>query len=249
MDLNKSLTVAYAKAVVQGVSKRQRPQEENQDSVDPTKANTANVNADTELMTPTMFEASLKKKFRKKGDIPSKLISSDDMNEPPSSASKRVGFLVPRPNNRLAHLAGIDSIVSQVREMVFYPVQYASMYKYLGVKPPCGVLLHGPSGCGKTSLANAIAGELNLPYFKASGPELIGGTTGESEERVREIFQSAIDAAPSVLFIDALDVIAGKKEVGRSILFALVIKCELMMRIVNSTRHGSPDHRSTLRQH
>ena len=89
---------------------------------------------------------------------------------------------------------------------------YPDLYSYLGVQPPCGLLLHGPSGCGKTALAYAIAGELGLPFFKASGPELIGGTSGESEERIRDIFLAAAAKAPSVLFIDALDVIAGKKD-------------------------------------
>ena len=66
---------------------------------------------------------------------------------------------------------------------------------------------------GKTTLANAIAGELGLPFFKASGPELIGGTSGESEQRIRDLFDAASAAAPSVLFVDGLDVIAGKREV------------------------------------
>lgn len=121
-------------------------------------------------------------------------------------------FVVTRPKSRLSDMAGIDSITSQVKELVFYPVLYPNLYNYLGVQPPCGLLLHGPSGCGKTSLAYAIAGELGLPFFKASGPELIGGTSGESEERIRDIFLAASAAAPSVLFIDALDVIAGKKD-------------------------------------
>lgn len=121
-------------------------------------------------------------------------------------------FLVPRPSARISDLAGIDSITSQVKELVFYPVLYSKLYNYLGVQPPCGLLLHGPSGCGKTALAYAIAGELGLPFFKASGPELIGGTSGESEERIRDIFLAAAAKAPSVLFIDALDVIAGKKD-------------------------------------
>ena len=121
-------------------------------------------------------------------------------------------FLQSRPFTRLSNMAGIDSITLQVKELVFYPVLYPKLYCYLGVQPPCGLLLHGPSGCGKTALAYAIAGELGLPFFKASGPELIGGTSGESEERIRDIFLAAAVMAPSVLFIDALDVIAGKKD-------------------------------------
>jgi ribosome biogenesis ATPase len=75
-------------------------------------------------------------------------------------------FVVPRPLTRLSDLAGIDSILQQIRELVFYPTQYPELYAHLGVSPPCGILLHGPSGCGKTMLASAIAGELGLPYFK-----------------------------------------------------------------------------------
>jgi ribosome biogenesis ATPase len=105
-----------------------------------------------------------------KNDVESdivKAIMSKNRHGPPE-------FVIPRPNTRLSDMAGIDSITSQVRELVFYPVLYPGLYNYLGVQPPCGLLLHGPSGCGKTSLAYAIAGELGLPFFKASGPELIG---------------------------------------------------------------------------
>ena len=63
-------------------------------------------------------------------------------------------------------MAGIDSIVSTVKELVFYPVMVPHLYQSLGVSPPSGVLLNGPSGCGKTSLALAIAGELGLPFYK-----------------------------------------------------------------------------------
>ena len=143
-----------------------------------------------------------------------------------------------RPPNRLVDLAGLDSILTEVREMVFYPIKFSRLYQHLGVRPPKGLLLHGPSGCGQTALALAVAGELGLPFFKvgnyymnrksyslcdtmcfvvfekASAPELIGGTSGESEQRIREVFQAAKLAAPSVLLLDALDVIAAKREVG-----------------------------------
>eukprot|EP01041_Mallomonas_annulata_P004444 gene4444-8857_t len=120
--------------------------------------------------------------------------------QPPSKTSS---FLQSRPAIRLTDLAGIEPTVLQIQEMVFHPANYPSLYKHLGVQPPSGLLLHGPSGCGKTSLAMAIAGELGWPFFKASGPELIGGTSGESEERIRDIFSAAIGRTPSVLFLDA----------------------------------------------
>lgn len=140
-----------------------------------------------------------------------KKLRNDNTNIEKSNHSS---FHCLRPKARLSHLAGIELILSQIQELVFYPIYYSHLYQYLGVQSPCGILLHGPSGCGKTYLANAIAGELDLPFFKASGPELIGGTSGESEERIRELFDLAIMNSPCVLFIDALDVIAGKKEVN-----------------------------------
>eukprot|EP01031_Cornospumella_fuschlensis_P037077 gene37077-45004_t len=121
-------------------------------------------------------------------------------------------FLVPRPATRLSDLAGLDSIEKQVIELILHPLHYPQIYYHLGIAPPTGILLHGPSGSGKSTLANAIAGETGLPYFRVSGPELIGGTAGESEERIRQVFDAALVAAPSILFIDALDVIAAKKD-------------------------------------
>ena len=121
---------------------------------------------------------------------------------------------IQRPAARLHDLAGMDTVLNSVKELVFYPVMYPHLYKELGVQPPCGLLLNGPSGCGKTHLALAIAGELGIPFFKASGPELIGGTSGESEQMIKNIFDAALASAPSVLFIDAIDVIATKREGG-----------------------------------
>ncbi len=123
-------------------------------------------------------------------------------------------YLQTRPKNRLNDLAGVDVALNQIKDMVFYPLKYPKVYELLGVRAPCGLLLHGPSGCGKTALALSIAGELGLPFYKASGPELVGGTSGESEERIRDVFNTAIANTPSVLFIDQIDVIAGKKDVA-----------------------------------
>lgn len=65
------------------------------------------------------------------------------------------------------------------------------MYSHLGVSPPCGFLLHGPPGCGKTLVAHAIAGELDLPFFKLAATEVVTGISGESEEKIRKLFQKA----------------------------------------------------------
>jgi len=77
------------------------------------------------------------------------------------------------------------------------------------------VLLRGPPGCGKTHLVNSIAGQLGIPYFRVSAPELVSGMSGESEARIRELFQAASDSAPAIIFLDELDSIAPKRSDGK----------------------------------
>ena len=96
--------------------------------------------------------------------------------------------------------------------MVRYPLLFPQVYAHLGVEPPKGILLHGPPGCGKSLLANAIAGELDIPYFKVSAPELVTGTSGDSEARIRSLFEAAVAAAPSLVFIDEIDAITPKRD-------------------------------------
>lgn len=73
---------------------------------------------------------------------------------------------------RFADLGGMEPVLQLVRELVQYPLQHPEVYRWLGVEPPRGVLLHGPPGCGKTALANAIANECGVPFLKMSAPEV-----------------------------------------------------------------------------
>jgi ribosome biogenesis ATPase len=74
------------------------------------------------------------------------------------------------------------------------------------------LLLHGPPGCGKTMLANAIAGQLKWPLIEVTATEIVSGVSGESESKLRSLFEQASDAGPCVLFMDEIEVIAQKKE-------------------------------------
>uniref|UniRef100_A0A7N9AQX2 Nuclear VCP like n=1 Tax=Mastacembelus armatus TaxID=205130 RepID=A0A7N9AQX2_9TELE len=93
-------------------------------------------------------------------------------------------------------------------------MRHPEVYQQLGMVPPSGFLLHGPPGCGKTLLAQAVAGELQLPMLKVSAPELVSGVSGESEQKLRELFELAVSSAPCILFIDEIDSITPKREVA-----------------------------------
>ena len=116
------------------------------------------------------------------------------------------------PKVRYADLGGMETLLPTIREVCEYPLVHRSVYDHLGVVAPCGILLHGPPGCGKTMLAHAIAGELEVPFFRLSAPEIVSGMSGESEEKIRALFDEAKSCAPSIIFLDEVDAIMGKRE-------------------------------------
>jgi ribosome biogenesis ATPase len=122
------------------------------------------------------------------------------------------GFVVERPTARYSDVGGIQAILQEVRELIEYPLTHPEVYAHLGVEPPRGVLLHGPPGTGKSMLAHAIAGECGATFLKISAPEVVSGMSGESEQKLRELFDEAIARAPSIIFIDEIDAITPKRE-------------------------------------
>jgi len=109
-------------------------------------------------------------------------------------------------------IGGLNDEIRKVREMIELPLRYPELFERLGVEAPKGVLLHGPPGTGKTLLAKAVASETNANFSSISGPEIMSKFYGESEGRLREIFDNAQENAPSIIFIDELDSIAPKRE-------------------------------------
>ncbi|KAM9706444.1 nuclear valosin-containing protein-like isoform 1-T1 [Dama dama] len=105
------------------------------------------------------------------------------------------------------------SFLQEVCKMLIH-MRHPEVYHHLGVIPPRGVLLHGPPGCGKTLLAHAIAGELDLPILKVAATEIVSGVSGESEQKLRELFEQAVSNAPCILFIDEIDAITPKREIA-----------------------------------
>jgi len=109
-------------------------------------------------------------------------------------------------------IGGLKEEVKKVREMVEVPLKHPEIFERLGVEPPKGVLLHGPPGCGKTLLAKAVANESEANFILLNGPEVMSKFYGESEKKIRDIFDEAEKNSPSIIFIDEIDAIAPKRE-------------------------------------
>ncbi|OAQ30143.1 AAA-domain-containing protein [Linnemannia elongata AG-77] len=119
------------------------------------------------------------------------------------------------PKIRLEDLGGVDHFIEKVKEYVMMPLAHPEIYAHMGVKPPRGILLHGPPGTGKTMMANAIAGSLGVPFITISAPSVVSGMSGESEKKIREVFEEARDLAPCLMFIDEIDAITPKRETAQ----------------------------------
>ncbi len=109
-------------------------------------------------------------------------------------------------------IGGLGRELSQVREMIEYPLRHPEVFEKLGIEPPKGVLLYGPPGTGKTLIARAVANEAGAYFDTISGPEIVSKYYGDSEEKLREIFQKAEENAPAIIFIDEIDSIAPKRD-------------------------------------
>jgi transitional endoplasmic reticulum ATPase len=109
-------------------------------------------------------------------------------------------------------IGGLGEEIKKVREMIELPLRHPELFERLGVQAPQGVLLHGPPGTGKTLLAKALASETDANFQMLSGPEIMSKYYGESEAKLRELFEEAEKNAPSIVLIDEIDSIAPKRE-------------------------------------
>ncbi|NPA85890.1 MAG: AAA family ATPase [bacterium] len=109
-------------------------------------------------------------------------------------------------------IGDLEEAKQRIREIVELPLKHPQLFEKLGIEPPKGVLLYGPPGCGKTLLAKAVANEAGAHFIAINGPEIMSKYYGESEKRLREIFEEAKKHAPAIIFIDEIDSIAPKRE-------------------------------------
>ena len=108
-------------------------------------------------------------------------------------------------------IGGLDGELRRIREMIELPMKYPELFAHLRIEPPKGVLLYGPPGTGKTTIARAVASEVKAHFLRINGPEVIHKFYGESEAKLRELFDEAQRKAPSIIFIDEIDAIAPKR--------------------------------------
>ncbi len=130
-----------------------------------------------------------------------------EVKEKPVEVSEQTG-----PSIRYEDIGGLKDEVSRVREMIELPMKHPELFEKLGIQPPKGVLLYGPPGTGKTLLAKAVASETNAYFIALNGPEIMDKFYGESEKKLRELFEEAQENAPAIIFIDEMDSIAPKRE-------------------------------------
>jgi ribosome biogenesis ATPase len=116
------------------------------------------------------------------------------------------------PKINLSNLGGMEEIIKELQDIISLPLNNYNLYKKLNILPIKGILLCGPPGCGKTTLAYAIGGQFKIPFYKITGPDIISSLSGESEQIIRNLFNNVIQNAPSILFIDEIETILGKRE-------------------------------------
>ncbi len=127
-------------------------------------------------------------------------------------AEKPTGEIAGSTRVTYEEIGGLAEPIQRIREMVELPMRHPEIFNRLGIDPPRGLILHGPPGTGKTLLAKAVATESEANFIHINGPEIMSKFYGESEQKLRKIFEDAEENAPSIIFIDELDAIAPKRE-------------------------------------
>lgn len=130
-----------------------------------------------------------------------------------SDASKLAAKMVleKAPTETFADIGGLDEQILELREAIELPLTKPELFEEMGIEPQKGVILYGPPGTGKTLMARAIANATKATFLKVTGSELVQKTAGAGPKLVREIFKIAEDHAPTIIFIDEVDAIGGKR--------------------------------------
>ena len=109
-------------------------------------------------------------------------------------------------------IGGLDGELKRIREMIELPLKHPELFERMGISAPRGVLLYGPPGTGKTLIAEALANESGASFYTIRGPEIMSKYYGESENRLRTMFETAAKNSPSIIFLDEIDSIAPNRD-------------------------------------
>ena len=152
------------------------------------------------------------KSFRNQANRTNFTYNSNNQNNRHSS-SEPSSDSPPQDNTKYDQaIGGLGERMERILELVELPLRKPELFERLGISPPTGVLLHGPPGCGKTLIARTLAKIAGVRFFSISGPEIINKYYGESEARLRKLFDQAQREAPAILFIDEIDALAPKRD-------------------------------------
>lgn len=133
---------------------------------------------------------------------------------PNTSLSFRVSDFSHEKTTRTSYedIGGLEVELSHIREMIELPLKFPELFTELGIDPPKGVLLQGPPGTGKTLIARTISNEVRAHFIHVNGPEVIHKFYGESEAKLRTVFEEAKRNAPAIIFLDEIDALAPKRQ-------------------------------------
>ncbi|XP_063235791.1 nuclear valosin-containing protein-like isoform X2 [Bacillus rossius redtenbacheri] len=156
----------------------------------------------------------------------------------PDSSRGRFGAC--RSEVSFKDFAGNKEILRELSKVILHVAQ-PNIYSTLGISPPRGLLLTGPPGCGKTLLAEAVAGELNVLLLKVSASELVSGVSGQSEERIRDLFKEAVSLAPCVLLLEEVDAITPNRHTAQREMERRIV-CQLLSCLDDLGRREQGQH-------
>jgi len=120
-------------------------------------------------------------------------------------------FMIEKPNTRFRDVAGMKGVKEEIKKAIVYPFEHPNLYRIYGKRSGEGILLYGPPGCGKTLIARAAAGELGVSFLSIKVSDILSKWVGESEKNIQLLFEQAYTKSPSIIFIDELDAIGGKR--------------------------------------
>ncbi|HEX6838538.1 MAG TPA: AAA family ATPase [Polyangia bacterium] len=161
----------------------------------------------------SLADAALEGKIRRAKDDPRariRLVADGGDKKAASEAAQQVGE-IEKPTITFADVGGLDELKEKVRLRVLYPLKRPDLYKAFGKKVGGGLLLYGPPGCGKTFLARATAGEAGIHFVAVGIEEVLDMWLGQSEKKLHELFKTARDQAPAILFFDEVDSLGGRR--------------------------------------